>query len=74
MANELIHIPNDDTQNHPSYVDYNYWLKRLDTQLHELTDQNSIKVPKVVKPKNKTLGTGVINSVLSLPSLVCIFM
>ena len=33
-------------------VDYNWWLKRLDTQLNEQTNQNSIKVPKVVKPTN----------------------
>ena len=34
-------------------VDYNYWLKRLDTQLNELTNQNLIKVPKVIKLTNK---------------------
>ena len=33
-------------------VDYNWWLKPLDTQLNEATNQNSIKVPKVVKPIN----------------------
>ena len=44
------------------------WLKRLDTQLNEPINQNSIKVPKVVKPTNKktllykTLGIIVINS------------
>ena len=43
VADKLIYIPNYDTQNTPS-VDYNKWLKRLDT-----TNQNSIKVPKVVK-------------------------
>ena len=32
---------------------YNQWLKRLDTQQNEPTNQNSIKVPKVVKPMNK---------------------
>ena len=38
------------------FVDYNKWLERLDTQLNELTNQNSIKVPKVVKLTNeKTL-------------------
>ena len=31
-------------------VDYNHWLKCLDTQLNEPTYQ---KVPKVVKPTNK---------------------
>ena len=40
-----------------SSVDYNYWLKRLNTQLNEQTNQNSIYVvPKVVEPINeKTL-------------------
>ena len=32
-------------------VDFNQWLKRLET--NEPTNQNSIKVPKVVKPTNK---------------------
>ena len=34
-------------------VDYNYWLKRLDTQFNKPTIQKSLKVPKVVKPTNK---------------------
>ena len=34
-------------------VDYNYWLERLNTQLNEPTDPNSIKVSKVVEPTNK---------------------
>ena len=34
-------------------VDYNWWLKRLDTQINEPTNQYSIKVPKIVKPMNK---------------------
>ena len=56
-------------------VDYNYWQKRLDTQLNEPTNQNLIKVPKIVKPMNKkvfykTLGTGVINSPMSPPLLL----
>ena len=51
-------------------VDYNLWLKCLDTQHNEPPHQNSIKVPKVVKPTNKkTLGTSVINSPLSHPPL-----
>ena len=33
-------------------IDYN-WLKRLDTQLFGPTIQNSLKIPKVVKPTNK---------------------
>ena len=37
-------------------LDYNLWLKHLVTQLNKPTNQNSIKVPKVVKPTNeKTL-------------------
>ncbi len=32
---------------------YNSWLKRLDTQLIEPTNQNLVKVPKIVKPTNK---------------------
>ena len=31
-------------------VDCGKWLKRLDTQLNEPTNQNSIIAPKVVKP------------------------
>ena len=30
MAYKLMYIPNDDTQNSSS-IDYNYWLKCLDT-------------------------------------------
>ena len=52
MAEKLMYIPNDDNKITLS-VDYNYWLKRLNTQLNELTKQNSVKVPKVVKPTNK---------------------
>ena len=37
-------------------VDYNKWLKHLDTQLNALNNQNPIKVSKVVRPtKKKTL-------------------
>ena len=57
-----------------SFVDYNYCLKRLYTKLHEPTNQNLVKFPKVVEPTNgkrynKTLGTSVINSPMSSPSL-----
>ena len=34
-------------------VDYNKWMKRLETQPNEPTKQNSKEVPKVVKPTNK---------------------
>ena len=32
----------------PSSVDYSYWLKRFDTQRNESSNQNSLKVPKVL--------------------------
>ena len=35
------------------YVDYNEWLKRLDTHLDETTNKNSVKVQKFVKPTNE---------------------
>ena len=34
-------------------VGYNQWLKRLDSKLNEQTNQNLMKVPKVVEPMNK---------------------
>ena len=46
-----MYIPNDDTQNYPLYR-LQLLLKRLNTQLNEITNQNSVKVPKVVEPKN----------------------
>ena len=55
-------------------IGYDKWFKRFGTQLNESTNQNSIKVSKVVKPKNKKniikpWGlTSVINSLMSPPS------
>ncbi len=51
------------------------WVNCGDTQLNKPTNQNSIKVPKVVKPANRehffeTSGTSVINSPSS-PSSIC---
>ena len=34
-------------------VDYKKWSKSLDTSFNELPNQNLLRVPKVVKPKNK---------------------
>ncbi len=34
-------------------VDYKLWLKCMDTLLNEPSHQNSVDVPKVVKPTNK---------------------
>ena len=69
MADKL--IPNDDTQNYNIHrIQLN--VKSLHTELKEQTNQNLIKVPKVVEPSSyyKTLGTDVINSPMSPPSLV----
>ena len=52
MTNKLMYIPNANTKITP-YVNNNQRLKRLETQLNKPTNQNSVKVPKVVKPKNK---------------------
>ncbi len=52
MADKLMYITNDEYKITPS-VDYNKWIKRLDTQLNEPTNQNAIKDPKVVKQTNK---------------------
>ena len=58
-----------------SSVDYNLRLKRLDTQLNEAANQNSRKVPKVIKLTNKnmllkSLWTSVINSPMSPLSMI----
>ena len=46
MAGKLMNIPNDDKQNYPVIsVDSNQQLKRVDTQLNDPTNQNSIKFP-----------------------------
>ena len=37
---------------HTPLVYYNWLLNRLETELNEPTNQNSIKVPKVVLPTN----------------------
>ena len=41
MADKLSYIPNDVA---PS-VEYNQWLKRVDTQPYELTNQKNLKSP-----------------------------
>ena len=48
--------PNDDTQKYP-FCRLQLMVEPLDTQLNEPTNQNSIKVPQLVKTTNKkTLG------------------
>ncbi len=43
---------NDDTQNYP-YCRLQLMVEKFENRLIEPTNQNLIKVPKVVKPKNK---------------------
>ena len=49
MVDKLMYIPNDETENYPLQLVVQY----LDTFFNEKTNQNSIKIPKVVKPTNK---------------------
>ena len=46
-----------------------YLIKHFVTKFNEPTNQNSTKVPKVLKPFKITMGTSVINSPMSPPSL-----
>ena len=48
-----MYIPIDDTQNIPSVEKNQWWWKRFNPQLNEITIRNSVKVPKVVKPTYK---------------------
>ena len=52
MVEKFMYIPNDDTQSYSS-DDCNQWLKYLDTQLNEQTNQYLIKVPKVIETTHK---------------------
>ena len=52
MADKLSYIPNDDTQNH-SFCRLQLVVETFGYSTYEPTNQNSIKVPKVVKPTNK---------------------
>ena len=51
-------------------LDYNKWLKHLDTQLNESTSQNlNFNPPKLLSQRNhKTLRTSTIYSQMPLPS------
>ncbi len=53
MADKLIYIPKIMIHKIIPSVDYNKWLKPLNTQLNKPTNQKSIKVPKVVQAMNK---------------------
>ena len=51
-------------------IDYKQWFKRFDTKLNEPTNQDSVKLQKLLSQRirkrvYKTLGTSLINSLLS---------
>ena len=52
MADKLIYIPNDGTQNYP-FGSVNLVAETLEHSTKFPTYQNSIKVAKVVRPINK---------------------
>ena len=54
MANDLLYIHNDDTQRYP-FCRLQLVCETFDTQLNKPTNQNSIKVPKVLEPTNKKM-------------------
>ena len=73
MADKLMHIPNDNTQNSP-FCRLQLAVKHLNTQLNEI-NQNVVKSTKLLsqgirKRYYKTLGTSVINRPMSPPSLL----
>ena len=47
MADILMYILNENTQNYP-FRRLHQWLNRLDTQHNEPTNQDSIKFPKLL--------------------------
>ena len=52
MADKIMDTPpNDETQNYP-FCRLQLVIYRLDAQVREPTNQNAIKVTKVVKPTN----------------------
>ena len=53
MTDKLMYIFNVKTQNYSFYKIQIVVKKRSDTQLNKATNQNSLKVPKVVGPTNK---------------------
>ena len=54
MAEKLMHIPNDDTQNY-FFCRLKFVVETSEHQLHKPTNQNSVKVPEVVKTTNKKM-------------------
>ena len=73
MADKLMYIPNVNTESCASLDDY-LCLKRFETHFNALTNKNSLKSPKLLRQRIrkryfKNLGTSVINSQMSPPSL-----
>ena len=75
MANKLFYVPSDDTLNYP-FCKLKLVVERLDTQLNETTNQNSPKLfsQRVRKLYYETLGTSIINSLMSPPSVIYMYL
>ena len=70
MAHKLMYCTSPMIIKKYSSVDYNKWLKRLDSQVNEPTNQSLIKfLSKDKKALLLDLDTIVINSPISSPSL-----
>ncbi len=52
MTDKLMYIPKDYTQNYP-FFKLQLVVETMNTQLNEPTNQNLIKVPKVLETTNK---------------------
>ena len=52
MDDKLKYIPNDNTENYP-FCRLKLKVKTFGHSINKPTNQNSIKVPKLVKPTNK---------------------
>ena len=69
MAEKLMYIPNANTQNCPFYK-LQLVIETFGHSTNQPTNQNSIKVPQIVRKRYfVNLGTIIINSPLSPPSL-----
>ena len=70
MAEKMMYIPNDETQNYN--YNYNKWIWTLNIMIQQIKIQykySKLFSQRIIKRYYKTLGTSVINSPMSPPSL-----
>ena len=70
MDDNLMYIPNENRHNNSFSQNKNCWLKILDTTILKPTNENSIKVPEVFEPTNKTTWLKAFYSQMSPPFLL----